>query len=139
MTLQWIREQPAVWDDNKKRIIGQATPGIFDHRYQDCTIGASIPAEWWRVERDGRTVGYGWMDVVWGDAEILLATDPDDRGQGIGTFILEHMVAEAKAQQLNYVYNTVRPTHPQREQTTKWLEDRGFASAEDGSLRKACT
>ena len=76
MTLRWIRETPAHWDANKARIVGGAPPGIFDTRYKTCKIGELVPGEWWRVEDDAAVVGYGWLDVVWGDAEILLATDP---------------------------------------------------------------
>ena len=74
---------------------------------------------------------------MWGDAEILLATDPEHRGQGVGTFVLEHLEHEAKERGLNYVYNTVRPTHPDREAVTAWLEKRGFEPSEDGSLLRA--
>ncbi len=134
MSLSWIREPSPHWDDGKARIIGGAPEGVFDRRYKTPALGDSIPSDWWRVEDDGRTVGYGWLDVEWGDAEILLATDPEHRGRGVGTFVLEHLEHEAKERGLNYVYNTVRPTHPDREALTAWLQKRGFEPSEDGSL-----
>jgi N-acetylglutamate synthase-like GNAT family acetyltransferase len=137
MALQWIEESPAYWNADKARLIGRAAPGIFDVRYQRCEPGELLPATWWRVEHDGRTVGYGWLDVVWGDAEILLATDAEARGQGVGTFILEQLEAEAHKRGLNYLYNIVRPTHPDREQVAAWLVSRGFEESDDGSLFRA--
>jgi N-acetylglutamate synthase-like GNAT family acetyltransferase len=137
MTLQWIEESPAYWDADKSRLIGRAPAGIFDVRFQRCEPGELLPATWWRVELDGKTVGYGWLDVVWGDAEILLATDPEVRGQGVGTFILEQLEAEAQKRGLNYLYNIVRPTHPNRDQVAGWLVSRGFEESDDGSLFRA--
>ena len=139
MKLEWIQEESAKWDDEKQRIIGDAPAGTFDRRYGECRKGDLIPGEWWRVEADGRTAGYGWLDLVWGDAEILLATDPEHRGEGIGTFILDRIEAEARHQGVNYVYNTVRPTHPDREAVSAWLQKRGFKPSEDGSLLRATT
>ena len=66
MTLSWIAEHPATWDADKRRIVGGASPGIFDSRYARIAEGSIVPGEWWRVDEDGHTVGYGWMDVNWG-------------------------------------------------------------------------
>ncbi len=137
MTLSWVRESPAAWDEDKRRIVGRAEPGIFDRRYAELEAGAMPPGEWWRVEEDGRVVGYGWLDVVWGDAEILLAAAPDARGRGVGAFILRELEREAHGRGLNYLYNVVRPTHPRREEVSAWLKKRGFQPSEDGSLLKA--
>ncbi|HHH27670.1 MAG TPA: GNAT family N-acetyltransferase [Polyangiaceae bacterium] len=134
MSLQWIADKPARWDQDKGRIVGGAPAGVFDARFGKCNAGDVLPGEWWRVERDGTVLGYGWLDVVWGDAEILLATDPESRGQGVGTFILDNLEQEARRKGLNYLYNIVRPTHPSREAVTAWLSKRGFSPSEDGSL-----
>lgn len=134
MALAWIAEDPAHWDEDKARIVGGARPGVFDMHFAQCPIGALAPGEWWRVEDDGKTVGYGWLDVVWGDAEILLATDPAAEGRGVGAFIVESLEREAQARGLNYLYNMVRPTHPRREAITGWFKRRGFVAKEDGGL-----
>ena len=89
--------------------VAEVGPG----RGADLEVGALAPSEWWRVEKDGRVVGYGWLDVNWGDAEILLATDPEDRRQGVGSFILDHLSEEASTRGLRYLTNVVRPTHPE--------------------------
>lgn len=137
MSLSWIRERSATWDEEKRRIVGGAAPGTFDSRYARIPIGALVPGEWWRVEDDGRTVGYGWMDVNWGDAEVLLATDVEARGRGVGTFIVEHLEDEARARGLNYLTNMVRPTHPEGARVSAWLAARGFVPSEDGRMLRA--
>ena len=79
MALKWIHENPAIWDAGKARIVGRAPKGVFDSRYAKSNVGDLVPGEWWRVEDEGRTIGYGWIDVNWGDAEILLCTEPEAR------------------------------------------------------------
>lgn len=136
MTLSWHKESTPRWDEAKARIVGGARSGTFDARYGALKAGELVPGTWWRVEEDGTAVGFAWLDVVWGDAEILLATDRDARGRGVGTFALEHLEQEARSLGLNRLYNLVRPTHPERDAVTAWLERRGFRKSEDGSLFK---
>ncbi len=134
MSLEWTRERPAQWDADKARIVGAMTQGVFDRRFASCRDGEMMEGDWWRVEKDGTTVGYGWLDLVWGDAEILLATSPEVERQGVGSFILEKLELEAKQMGVNYLYNIVRSTHPSRDKVTAWFEKRGFVPSEDGSL-----
>ncbi len=134
MGFQWIKESNPVWDEGKQRIVGKAPAGISDRRYAELESDQLVPGGWWRAEEDGRVVGYGWLDVVWGDAEILLATNPAAQKDGVGSFILEHLEDEGRARGLNYLYNVVRPTHPNAKEVTSWLEKRGFKASEDGSL-----
>jgi GNAT superfamily N-acetyltransferase len=134
MSLEWIQETPPYWDGDKTAVVGGAREGIFEMpAYSD---GDLIAAEWWRVEEAGNLLGYGWMDHTWGDAEILLAVDGAARGRGVGTFILDRLEDEARARGLNYMFNVVRPTHPDREGVTRWLESRGFKASDDGLLRR---
>ena len=72
--LSWSKEESPRWDADKKRIVGSMPKGVFDVRYAELAEGDVVPGEWWRVEDDGAVVGFGWLDIVWGDAEILLAT-----------------------------------------------------------------
>lgn len=134
--MQWIHENPPHWDDDKATIVGGVPSGVFQvGPYGD---GDLLAGEWWRVERDGAVVGYGWMDCTWGDAEILLAVAPDARGGGVGSFILDRLEREASTRGLNYLYNVVRETHPERDAVSRWLGARGFArSHDDESLRRA--
>ena len=71
--MNWVHDNPPYWDESKASIIGGAPAGIFD--LGSYRRGEVIPGEWWRVEDGGETLGYGWMDHTWGDAEILLAVD----------------------------------------------------------------
>lgn len=114
------------------RIVGGERPGIFHSRFKQCAEGDMVPGSWWRVEDDGRVIGFGWMDVNWGDAEILLATSMEQRERGVGTWMVEHLKREAQRRGLNYLTNVIRPNHPDRERVARWLEKRGFASGEDG-------
>jgi len=105
--------------------------------FKSCANGDPLPGDWWRIEDGGDVVGFGWLDVVWGEAEIQLATAPSARGRGVGTFAVEHLEAEARARGVNYVYNTVRASHPDAAGVTAWLVKRGFEPSADGSLLRA--
>lgn len=134
MSLDWIHESPAHWDDRKSEIFKCVPDGVFE--MGDHEPGDLMPGEWWRVEEDGTTLGYGWMDCTWGDAEMLLVVDPRHVGKGVGTFILDQLEKEAGAHGVNYLYNVVRVTHPDREGITRWLKARRFAESGDGLLKR---
>lgn len=134
MSLEWIHESPPRWDRSKAALLGSAPDGVFElGAWRD---GDLIPGEWWRVEEGGTVLGYGWMDCTWGDAEILLAVDPASRGRGVGSFILDRLEREAAARGLHYLYNVVRPEHPDRTAVTRWLVERSFTPASDGLLKR---
>jgi N-acetylglutamate synthase-like GNAT family acetyltransferase len=133
MSLSWTRESPPTWDDAKRRIVGGAPAGVFEG-LKGLPPGAVLPGEWWRAERDGRVVGYGWMDVTWGDAEILLAADPAERRHGVGTFVLDRLDEEAAKTGLRYLYNIVPEGHPEARALTGWLQRRGFETSGEGWL-----
>lgn len=135
MALTWVRERAAVWDADKKRIVGEAPVGVFDARYRELPAGAPVPGEWWHVEDAGKIVGFGWLEVVWGDAEVLFAVEPAAREKGVGKFVVEKLGSEARSRGLRYMYNTVRPTHPEKDRLAAWLAKRGFKAMDDGSRR----
>jgi len=134
MSLSWHHESPALWDAEKQRIIGGAPAGVF--QFASMSPGAVVPGDWWRVEEEGRVVGYGWMDQSWGDAEILLAVDPARHAGGIGTFILDRLEDEASSRGINYLYNVLPEAHPDKAQLKRWLVRRGFAPSQEGDLLK---
>ena len=134
MALTWVREDTPVWDASKQSIIGGVPSGALE--VPKLGLGDLAPGLWFRVDDGGTAVGYGWMDCTWGDAEITLAVDTNRRGQGIGAFIVTHLEREASARGLNYVYNAVRPTHPDKARVTRWLEGLGFRPSGDGLLKK---
>lgn len=135
MSLTWSHETRPVWDDDKRRVIGGAPVGALDIAYPE---GADLPGDWFAAREGEQVVGYGWMDSTWGgDTEILLAADPAAQGRGVGSFVMAHLEREAARRGMNYVYNTVRETHPDRERVHDWLLVRGYEGNErDASLRK---
>jgi N-acetylglutamate synthase-like GNAT family acetyltransferase len=133
-SLAWARDADPRWDADRERVFGTVAPGVFPDVARE--PGGELPGDWWRVEVDGRVVGYGWLDDVWGDAEILLAIEEPVRGTGAGSFALARMEEEARARGLNYVLNVVRDTHPDHAAVTDWFLAHGFTGTEDGALRK---
>lgn len=132
MSFKWIHESPARWDKKKAAVIGSAPAGVFD--FSAYGEGDLLPGDWWRVEREGSVVGYGWMDATWGDAEVLLAVSEDVRRHGVGTFIMDRLEEEAQIRGLNHLYNVVPSAHPEPEALRAWLEKRHFHPSEDGTV-----
>ncbi len=132
--LRWVKDEDPRWDADRERVFATVPEGVF--RTEERIAGERLTSDWWRVEQDGRVVGYGWLDDVWGDAEILLALEEGARGRGAGAFALACLEEEAARRGLNYVVNVVRDTHPQRDAVTLWFRKHGFTGTEDGRLRK---
>jgi N-acetylglutamate synthase-like GNAT family acetyltransferase len=132
--LTWVKDDDPRWDADRERVFATVPDGVF--RAEARTPGERLSSDWWRVEDGGRVIGYGWLDDVWGDAEILLAVDEGSRGTGAGAFALSRLEQEAAARGLNYVVNVVRDTHPERVAVTEWFVAHGFAGTDDGRLRK---
>ena len=137
--LTWTHEDSPTWDADKQRVIGSAPEGAFDLSYTD---GDALPGDWWSARTsDGAVAGYGWLDATWGgDAEILLAVDAASQRQGVGSFVIDRLEHEAASRGLNYVYNTVRASHPDRDDLHDWLAVRGYRGStggqDDTTLRK---
>ena len=134
MALSWIREETPVWDAAKMKILGAAPAGALT--VPELQPGALVPGEWFRVESDGTAVGFGWMDLTWGDAEVTMVVDPNRQGQGIGAFIVKHLEEEALSRGVNYLYNAVPASHPDRARGARWLESSGFQPSGDGLQKK---
>ncbi|MDQ2796021.1 MAG: benzoate-CoA ligase family protein, partial [Actinomycetota bacterium] len=122
--LHWIREDAPCWDDAKDQLFGDdelTSVGLVRP-----AIGTSMANEWWRVaDQAGAALGYGWLDSEWGDAEITFAVAAGARGLGIGEYIVGQLEHEARSRGLNYVYNSVPPTHPDRAWMMRWLTVHG--------------
>lgn len=128
--MKWVHESTPVWDAQKSKIIGAAPEGSVPAL--PSVSGALLPGDWWHVEHNGQIVGYGWMDIVWGDGEVLLVVRSDMQGTGVGTFIIEQLAREANKQGLNYIYNRIHSAHPQRSTVARWLGERSFTPDRDG-------
>src|SRR5918998_3176996 len=132
--LRWVKDEDPRWDADRERVFATVPEGVF--RAEARTSGERISGDWWRVQDGDRVIGYGWLDDVWGDAEILLAVEESARGTGAGAFALARLEEEAAARGLNYVVNVVRDTHPERAAVTEWFLAHGFTGTDDGRLRK---
>lgn len=132
--LRWLEDGDPRWDADRERVFGSVPEGVF--RSESRTVGERLAGDWWRVEDGDRVVAYGWLDDVWGDAEILLAVEVSARGTGVGAFTLARLEEEAAARGVNYVVNVVRDTHPDRAAVTEWFLAHGFTGTDDGRLRK---
>jgi GNAT superfamily N-acetyltransferase len=132
--LRWVKDDDPRWDADRERVFATIGTDVFPGLARQ--MGDRLPSDWWRVEDGGRVVAYGWLDDVWGNAEILLAVDESARGTGAGAFALARLEGEAAARGLNYVVNVVRDTHPQREAVTRWFLAHGFSGTDDGRLGK---
>lgn len=137
MTLTWEREESPRWDAHKHAVFGAEGPHVFG--LGSPADGEVLADEWWRVLDGGATVGYGRLDSVWGDAEILVAVAPERRGTGVARFVLANLEREASRRGLNYLYNTVSESHPDRDGVLAWLRRQGFADHGTGELRKRVT
>jgi hypothetical protein len=134
---EWVHEEEPRWDDDRDRVFGTVPPGVF--RQVARPSGERLPGDWWQVRQGTRVVGYGWLDEVWGDAEVLLAVEEGARRTGAGAFALGRLEQEAAARGLNYVSNVVHDTHPDRAAVTAWFLAHGFTGTDDGQLRKRVT
>lgn len=135
MPRAWVKEQPSHWDADKERIIGAEPDGTFP--LKNPNPGELMPGEWWRVEQDGKTVGYGRLDVSWGDGQVLVAVGRNHRGEGLGAYILDRLQEEAAERGLHRIYNRIRKKHPEREWIGDWLRAQGFERDDDDTLRRA--
>jgi N-acetylglutamate synthase-like GNAT family acetyltransferase len=132
--LRWVKDDDPRWDADRERVFAGLGADVFPGVVRQ--EGKHLASDWWRVEDGERVVGYGWLDDVWGDAEILLVVEERARGGGAGAFALAHLEGEAAARGLNYVVNVVRDTHPQREAVAGWFVRHGFTGTDDGRLHK---
>ena len=133
MSLQWEKEDTPRWDEGKQRMFGPAELAAVG--LDQPAPGQPLANEGWRVSDDGTVAGYGWLDSEWGDAEITFLVDPARRGAGIGAFIVNQLEAEAAGRGLNYIYNVVPASHPDRKWMTSWLLAHGFGAGH-GDLRR---
>jgi benzoate-CoA ligase family protein len=134
-TPHWSKEDAPCWDAAKQALFGDAELAAVGLTRP--LAGEPVADEWWRVTDDaGSIVGYGWLDSEWGDARISLLVVPAERGHGYGAFILDQLEHEARRRGLNYIYNIVPATHPDRAWMTTWLSSHGFTQSSQGDLRR---
>jgi N-acetylglutamate synthase-like GNAT family acetyltransferase len=135
VSLHWTKEDAPRWDADKQRLFGADELAAVG--FDEPATGAALADEWWQVtDDDGSVLGYGWLDSEWGDAEITFVVGSGNRGRGVGAFILDRLEAEAAERGLNYIYNVVPDSHPNRAWMTHWLTLHGFFPSASGELRR---
>lgn len=134
MSLIAFHETLPRWDADKARVLGSAPQGSLPPMHY--AAGDLLPGEWWRVQDGDRVVGYGWLELSWGEAEILLAVDAAASRRGVGSFILDTLERETALRGSQYMFNAIRDAHPDAEGLGRWLRARGFEPAGDGTLRR---
>ncbi len=133
--MRWVKEDLPRWDADKQRMFDDIA--LLSVGMDRPAQGASLADEWWHVVGDdGAIAGYGWLDSEWGDAQITFFVDRARRGDGIGEFVLDHLEDEARKRGLNYIYNVVPATHPDRPWMTGWLQSHGLEESAHGDLRR---
>jgi GNAT superfamily N-acetyltransferase len=133
--MRWIKEDVPRWDSDKQRLFDDTA--LLSVGMDRPAADAALADEWWRVvDDDGDVVGYGWLDSEWGDAQITFFVDPSRRGEGVGSFVLDRLEAESRKRGLNYVYNVVPDSHPDRHWMTVWLQRHGLHESSHGDLRR---
>lgn len=94
---------PAVLDIERRAYSHPWTEAIF----ADCLrVGYS---SWVLSDTLGDVMGYALMSMAVGEAHILnLCVDPEMQGRGLGRFLLGHLLAVARAAQVELVLLEVR-------------------------------
>jgi [ribosomal protein S18]-alanine N-acetyltransferase len=95
----------AVWEIEKRAYLYPWSRGIF----VDCL---RVPYSCEILEQGGRILGYGILSLAAGEAHLLnLCLEQRVQGRGLGTRMLEHMTAIARAQRAGVIYLEVRPSN----------------------------
>ena len=134
--LRWVKDDDPRWDADRERVFATVPDGVFR---PSCPAAAAsgCPATGGGSEAGRRVVGYGWLDDVWGDAEILLAVEDGARGTGAGAFALARL-EDGGGRARTELRGQRGPRHPSRPRRShragSWR--RGFAGTDDGRLRK---
>ena len=81
----------------------------------------------WVLERDGAILGYGVMSLEEKNARIMnLCVQPDCQGQGLGRWILSHLLEQAHHSDADIAILEVRPSN---HMAVKLYKSMGFADA----------
>lgn len=95
----------AVWDIERRAYDYPWSRGIF----VDCL---RVPYQCEVLERDGRIAGYAIVSMAADEAHLLnLCLDPELHGQGLGRFMLDHVLEAAQEQKARVIYLEVRPSN----------------------------
>ncbi|GEM_PF-5388488 len=124
--MYWIKEDKAIWNENKARIIGSNIGSFF----LDFPVQSDIlPGEWFNLtDENGEIVGYGWINVSEGDAEISVAIDGKYQGRGYGSQIIDNLYREVESLGFEEIIVVVRQENPNASDVVKWAYKNGYVA-----------
>jgi [ribosomal protein S18]-alanine N-acetyltransferase len=89
-------------------------PQIYTHPWTRGNFSDSLNSGYsaWVLENAGETIGYSLMMLVLDEAHLLnLSVAKNYQKQGLGRFLLEHMIATAKHYKATNMFLEVRPSN----------------------------
>jgi ribosomal protein S18 acetylase RimI-like enzyme len=137
--MDWIQEQPALWDETKQNILG-ANKGAFDIEHTQ--VGGELDGVWFKLIDNNEIIGYGWIDLAYGNPEISIAVDSHKRFSGYGNTILRNLEEKALALGFSEVECIVRRKNADAINAIKWFHRNGFVPDWPGqeiSIQTACS
>ena len=130
-----MKEDVPHWDADKQRLFDDAA--LRSVGMDPSRDGARSPTNGggWSptTARSSATAG---STASGGTRRSRSSSIPAHRGEGIGAFVLDRLEDEAHKRGLNYIYNVVPDTHPDRAWMTGWLEQHGLHESSQGDLRR---
>lgn len=94
--------------------IMQIEPTIYSHPWTRGNFSDSLNSGYsgWVLERDGKMIGYALLMMIMDEAHLLnLSVTKQLQKQGLGRFLLEHMLKVAKNHQAKSMFLEVRPSN----------------------------
>lgn len=127
------REENAIWDADKQRIIGQY-PNSFEIL---SILGDKISEKivYYICMEKNKVVGYGWIytsDDTADTKEISIAVDCNLKGKGYGTNILEHLENCINSKQIKAI---IAASNPMAVQVYNWLYKNRYKSDVPGEVK----
>lgn len=119
----WIKEEEPVWDSDKEDIIDCAPQGSFNMGPKS---NGTISGDWWKLVENKRVIGYGWISMISGDAELLIAVRKSEQHKGYGNIILENLEMEASKLKHNKVVAIIQSENINAVNIIYWLDRKGF-------------
>ena len=94
--------------------IMQIEPTIYSHPWTRGNFSDSLQNGYsgWVLEHDGQMIGYSLLMMIMDEAHLLnLSVAKQMQKQGLGRFLLEHMIATAKTHKALNMFLEVRPSN----------------------------
>lgn len=94
--------------------IMQIEPTIYSHPWTHGNFSDSLNSGYsgWVLECDGKMIGYALLMMIMDEAHLLnLSVTKQMQKQGLGRFLLEHMLTVAKNHQATNMFLEVRPSN----------------------------